>query len=100
MSVEACDSWLKNNPQHQVKGREAMLMYQAWQAAQADQAEYIAMLELNNKFKDDANQKLRKALDRLASLGNEPNFGNSVGNVIACEALGVNEIDEQLGEIK
>ena len=36
--------------------------HQGWQAAQADQAEYIAMLELNNKFKDDANQKLREAL--------------------------------------
>ena len=88
MSIEACDLWLKNNPQYQVKGREAMLMYQAWQASQADQAEYIAMLELNNKFKDEANQKLREALDRLARLGNEPNFGNSVGNVIARKALG------------
>ena len=32
----------------------------------ADQAEYIAMLKLNNKFKDEANQKLREALEFCA----------------------------------
>ena len=34
-----------------------------------------------------ANGELIKALDKLARLGNEPNFGNSIGNTIAIEAL-------------
>ena len=33
------------------------------------------------------NKELREALDRLARLGNEPLYGNSVGNVIAQHAL-------------
>jgi hypothetical protein len=32
-------------------------------------------------------ERLRAALDRLARLGNEPHYGNSVGNEIAREAL-------------
>ena len=33
------------------------------------------------------NQRLREALEKLARLGNEPMLGNSVGNIIAQEAL-------------
>ena len=32
-------------------------------------------------------ERLSAALDRLARLGNEPNYGNSFGNVIARKAL-------------
>jgi hypothetical protein len=32
-------------------------------------------------------EKVRVALDKLARLGNEPHLGNSVGNVLAQEAL-------------
>ena len=31
--------------------------------------------------------RLEEALEKLARLGNEPNYGNSVGNVIAQQAL-------------
>ena len=34
------------------------------------------------------NEKLREALERLARLGNEPHYGNSIGNDIARAALG------------
>ena len=34
-------------------------------------------------------ERLRDALDKLARLGNEPRYGNSVGNRIAQDALGV-----------
>lgn len=33
------------------------------------------------------NKRLREALEKLARLGNEPMLGNSVGNIIAQEAL-------------
>jgi len=33
------------------------------------------------------NAKLRAALSKLARLGNEPNYGNSDGNMIARQAL-------------
>ena len=33
------------------------------------------------------NEKYRKALDKLARLGNEPDYGNSTANCIAREAL-------------
>ena len=62
----------------------------AWQAVQADQAEYIAMLELNNKFKDDRieqlqldNEKLREALEACKY---DCHTGEVIG--IAKEALG------------
>ena len=32
-------------------------------------------------------EKLERALDKLARLGNEPHFGNSTGNTIARQAL-------------
>ena len=34
-------------------------------------------------------ERLHAALDRLARLGNEPGLGNSRGNMIAREALGL-----------
>ena len=34
-------------------------------------------------------ERLRDALDKLARLGNEPRYGNSIGNRIAQEALGI-----------
>lgn len=39
-------------------------------------------------------EDLRAALDRLARLGNEPNYGNSIGNQIALRAL-IYETDVQ-----
>lgn len=35
--------------------------------------------------------KLRIAMDKLARLGNEPHFGNSIGNQIAQQALKATE---------
>jgi hypothetical protein len=34
------------------------------------------------------NEKLREVLEKLARLGAEPHYGNSVGNIIARAALG------------
>lgn len=53
---------------------------EAYNQALSDAAPYRA--ELENK-----NEALREALDRLARLGNEPYFGNSIGNEIAKAAL-------------
>jgi len=39
------------------------------------------------------NAKLRAALNKLARLGNEPNYGNSDGNMIARQALA--ELDKE-----
>lgn len=43
-------------------------------------------------FLEAENAKLRAALNKLARLGNEPNYGNSDGNMIARQALA--ELDE------
>lgn len=69
---------------------------ECWQAAQADQAEYIALLELNNKFKDDANQKLRDALEFYSDCNHFDN--NSNGSVTIVDHGGV--ADKALGETK
>jgi hypothetical protein len=37
------------------------------------------------------NEKLRAVLEKLARLGAEPHYGNSVGNIIARAALGEKE---------
>jgi hypothetical protein len=37
------------------------------------------------------NEKLREVLEKLARLGAEPHYGNSVGNIIARAALGEKE---------
>jgi hypothetical protein len=47
----------------------------------------IAILELTNNDLRAEVERLRAALDRLARLGNEPDYGNSVGNEIARDAL-------------
>ena len=33
--------------------------------------------------------RYREALEKLARLGNEPHYGNSIGNRVAQEALGI-----------
>ena len=75
--------------------------YTAWQAAQADQAEDIAMLELNNKFKDDAIAQLQAKLDTILitaeALANEERMSQPQRDVMAGFVAGVKEA---LGEIK
>ena len=39
------------------------------------------------RAEEDKVARLREALDRLARLGNEPEYGNSIGNQIARAAL-------------
>ena len=51
----------------------------------------VAGLMLNDKQKEI--DRLTAALDKLARLGNEPYFGNSDGNVIAQQALKVEDKD-------
>lgn len=70
--VSAYDKWLSEGVYYTTA--EAFELHDGYNSK-------IAQLQLDK-------QKLRDALDRLARLGNEPNFGNSVGNVIAREALG------------
>jgi hypothetical protein len=60
---EAFEKWFKNNWGEGYY--PTPLMYEAWQAAQADQAEYIVMLELNNKFKDERNAQLQTKVTEL-----------------------------------
>lgn len=69
-----------------------------YQAAKADQAEYIAMLELNNKFKDDVNQKLRDALEW--SLGCIDVGGWIADGDMKPAVQAYNKAKEALGETK
>ena len=46
----------------------------------------IAVIEERDRLAAE-NKELREVLDRLARLGNEPNYGNSIGNQIAIAAL-------------
>lgn len=104
---EAFEKWWGCKPQEYqldmtTDERLFMWVWGAWQAAQADQAERVKELEkagadllrinmertTENSQLQLENQKMRDALDRLARLGNKPNFGNSKGNDIAREALG------------
>jgi len=42
-------------------------------------------------------KQVREALEKLAKLGNEPHDGNSIGNVIAQEALfAVSELEKRI----
>lgn len=57
MSNEAFEKWFTELEPHTVFNYDSPVenfAWWGWQAAQADQAEYIAMRELNNKFKDEA----------------------------------------------
>ena len=40
----------------------------------------------NNKLRDDL-LVMKNALEELARLGNTPHYGNSIGNIIAIDAL-------------
>ena len=46
----------------------------------------VDLLAENKKLEED-NKRLRKALEKLSKLGNEPYLGNSIGNKIAQQAL-------------
>ena len=46
----------------------------------AEQAEQITMLKAKN-------ERLREALEKLARLGNGDQYGNSIGNEIAQQAI-------------
>ena len=52
------------------------------------QVQDLLAKQIDNSLKLAAeNKRLREALEKLARLGNEPMLGNSVGNIIAQEAL-------------
>ena len=76
--------WLKKDLSFDyMSGYEKLLAKRAWQAAQTDQAEYIAMLELNNKFKDDriAQLEIQNALyadDELVLWADRDMFINEI----------------------
>lgn len=49
----------------------------------------LKIMEQQNQALRDERDRLREALEQLARLGNEPYYGNSVGNKIAQKALGI-----------
>ena len=52
----------------------------------------------NCDSKDELLKEMAEALEKLSRLGNEPYLGNSIGNLIAQEAL--KKYHEQIGEPK
>ena len=58
--------------------------------------------EINNTIKalKASHRELVEALERLARLGNEPNYGNSDGNIIAQKALAKAKSLTDKGQLK
>lgn len=50
---------------------------------------YIQDLVANNKRLEKENKYFREVLEKLSKLGNGDRYGNSIGNEIAQDALGI-----------
>lgn len=72
------------------------VMFASWQAAQTDQAKYMSLLELNNKFKYNAIALLQAKLDTILitaeALANEVRMSQPQRDVMAGFVAGVKEV--------
>lgn len=89
------------NARPQIGGSDRRKVFEAghkrgYTAARAESEKELAGLQEQLKIQHIDLDRLITALERLAKLGNEPNYGNSVGNMIAIEALshGVPKLNE------
>ena len=72
---------------------------QAASSALEDLSRQVGNMRCENcDSKDELLKEMAEALEKLSRLGNEPYLGNSIGNLIAQEAL--KKYHEQIGEPK
>ena len=82
----------------ELRKAKAMILQMGEQAAVLAKENMAVKAQLRQV--EQANARLREALDKLARLGNEPYYGNSTGNVIAQQALADTDLqtnDQQKG---